>query len=282
MSIEKYEEYGPLIKRIKESIQKDNFGQTIIIEGSSAVDKLSLTLEIIKGEICHNEKGSSCDKCIACKKVDKGNYEDLLIIESDSKRKTKGYSVSQLREEVIPFLQRKPISKEGISVLIIPEADSMNEASQDTLLKILEEPKENRQIFLLCENSEKLQVTVRSRSSIYRINYMDIDLENSMIEESKTFLNMIYKKEDFFTVKNFLEENIKSKEDLVLIIDAMELNLREILIKGGNQFFSLNRLIDIINILEETKDILRYNISYKYAMKNLFLTLTYYDDKGNI
>lgn len=280
MSLEKYIKYGKVIEFIKGNIDRKSLGQTVIIEADDSLDKLALVKEIIKEEICEEKSFFACDKCKTCQKIDKDNYEDLLVLDFDESKKSKSYSVSQIREKVLPFLQRKSISSNENSFLVIPFADSMSNLLQDTLLKTLEEPGNNKQIFLLCENTYKLQQTIRSRSRIYRINYQFVDESKEEFLLAKELFRKIENQEFFFDLKVYLDDNISSREDTINLLEAMEIILSNYFKKSDFKKYTFREIRYMIMEIEKTKKKLETNISYKYALRKLVLDFKYIKNGG--
>lgn len=114
--------------------------------------------------------GECCDRCTSCQNIDAGVYPDYLLVQ---KVKGKDIKVAQIvyREReteelnvtpVRTFVARKPL--EGArSVVVVAEADQMNETAQNALLKTLEEPPAYAHFILTTTNPNGLLPTIRSR-----------------------------------------------------------------------------------------------------------------------
>lgn len=99
------------------------------------------------------------------RKVASGGHGDLLTIARPwDERKGKAKTVLPVEEirKVTPFL-RQTASEGGWQVVIIDDADTMNTASQNALLKILEEPPARALIILVAHGTGGLLPTIRSR-----------------------------------------------------------------------------------------------------------------------
>lgn len=71
-------------------------------------------------------------------------------------------------------------------VFIFDEAQDMSTASQNTLLKLLEEPPKNVYFFLLCTSASGLLPTVRSRAPVLRMElFSDGELRSYLLENVK-------------------------------------------------------------------------------------------------
>jgi DNA polymerase-3 subunit delta' len=68
-------------------------------------------------------------------------------------------------------------------ILIIWQAEKMNQAAANKLLKILEEPPDKTLFLLVCETEDQLLRTIVSRTQLIKINKLsDVDLTNALID----------------------------------------------------------------------------------------------------
>ena len=111
----------------------------------------------------HGGAMDACDICDSCKKIDKGIHPDFLLITPES---------GQIRIEEIRRIDDTLSLKafEGrYKIVIVDDADTMNQYAANAFLKTLEEPPENSLIILIASNPDRLPDTIRSRCS--RINF---------------------------------------------------------------------------------------------------------------
>ncbi len=110
-----------------------------------------------------------CDECTSCKKIDAGTHPDFLLISPES---------DQIRIEEIRAIDDVLSLKafEGrYKIVIVDDADAMNQYAANAFLKTLEEPPGNSLIILISANPDRLPDTIRSRCS--RINFAPLSLE---------------------------------------------------------------------------------------------------------
>jgi DNA polymerase-3 subunit delta' len=101
-------------------------------------------------------------------RVASGGHGDLLYIEravDASKGKEKASITVDSVRKIAPFL-RKTSAEGGWRVVIIDDADTMNAAAQNAILKILEEPPKKVVIMLITHRIGELIPTIRSRSRV--------------------------------------------------------------------------------------------------------------------
>ena len=116
------------------------------------------------------------------KRIESGGHGDLLFIEPDEEGKTEIINVVTARK-VVQFLQ-KTSSEGGWRVVIINDADKMNNAAQNALLKILEEPPEKTVLILITTAIARLLPTIRSRCRLLPFNELEPSDMRSLISES--------------------------------------------------------------------------------------------------
>jgi DNA polymerase-3 subunit delta' len=131
--------------------------------------------------LCENPKGDeACGKCESCRVFAAGNHPDFHVITKeliryhDKTGKSKGIdlSINVIRPELIEKAAMKSAMGRG-KVFILEQAELMNPAAQNALLKTLEEPSGRTLIILLTDQPDLLLPTVRSRSRIVRFAALD-------------------------------------------------------------------------------------------------------------
>ena len=104
-------------------------------------------------------------------------YPDFYYLNRGIDEKTgkerKEISVNQIRL-LRSFLQNQSWYG-GWRIIVIDDAEFLNEESGNALLKNLEEPGEKTLFFLLTKNDDLLLPTIRSRSEIWQLNPVDED-----------------------------------------------------------------------------------------------------------
>ncbi len=112
---------------------------------------------------CESSGPPGCGQCHACSTVLAGSHADL-IVEATSETFIR---VGRARELALAAGSRPTVGR--WRVIIIEDADRLNDQAADALLKSLEEPPE-RTVWMLCAPSlEDLLVTIRSRCRHLRL-----------------------------------------------------------------------------------------------------------------
>ncbi len=166
-------------ERVKNSLSKlisnRRLPHAIIIEGISGTGKRTLADYIAKAALCE-QADSPCGVCRSCHLAAVKTHPDIKRIAPEDKKKNIAVSqIDGLRE----FAYLTPHTSNG-KVFIIEQSETMNAASQNKLLKLLEEPPSNVIFILLCETSAALLNTVVSRCTVFSLSEPDF---SSALEE---------------------------------------------------------------------------------------------------
>ena len=266
MSLADWRDEQNLINRISAAIRNGNVSHAYIIEGDTQTDKEAFARDFLKAVTCKAHPGIGCDECANCRKIAHNNSEDLYVVKAD------GLSVKDKEiEMLIDNLSVKPAGE--CNMVIIADADTMTPSAQNRLLKTLEEPPGNAIILLLSDNKENLLQTIRSRCVAYRIGGFKTDEEK--YETANTLVDMLIDGEKFFYLKNFLNSNVKSRDEAFKLLDGMEIIYRNFAI-GGDERANLVRREEIfsyIEFIEEARRDIIANVNYGYALKNLIIKI---------
>ncbi len=186
------------------ALVENRFPQAVLIEGERGIGKKALAIELAK-TLCCTEENAPCGHCFGCKlAMDPGNVQSWVLpletseanaksassVSENSKAKTvedfkAGYvseifknpysttivsnvaqiSVDQIRNMTSQFSR----ASDGVRVVIIAEADRMNDAAANALLKTLEEVPTNTYFILTSSLAGRLLQTIRSRCLSLRL-----------------------------------------------------------------------------------------------------------------
>jgi DNA polymerase-3 subunit delta' len=127
--------------------------------GPEGVGKRTVATALVKAVHCIKGGDDFCGQCINCARITDGNHPDVRVIEPLASKKE--ISIQQIRELERELNYRSFSGRRKCA--IIDPASLLNPASQNALLKTLEEPPENSLMILIAPNSGGLLPTVRSR-----------------------------------------------------------------------------------------------------------------------
>ncbi len=151
--------------RIKESVAAlvaaKRLPHAVIIEGDAGTGKRTLASFLAKLAVCESET-PPCDSCRNCHLADTGTHPDITTVAPEDKKKN--ITVDQIRElRTTAYHSAHTASRRAF---IIEQADTMNPSSQNSLLKVLEEPPSEVIFILITPTAKNLLDTVVSRCMV--------------------------------------------------------------------------------------------------------------------
>lgn len=159
MALKEIVGHASQIKIFQSSIQKGTLAHAYLFSGLEGIGKEKCARELTKVLNCEKGGADSCDTCSVCLRIDGETFSDFhVIVPSGASRTIKIDDVQKVQKSL--NLSRY----EGkAKVILFTEADCLNEAASNALLKILEEPVEKTYFFLITANHEAVLPTIRSR-----------------------------------------------------------------------------------------------------------------------
>lgn len=138
----------------------------LLLSGPSGLGKRALTEAFVRARLCGSPRdGHACGNCRACKLLAAGTHPDRMLVTLEPNPKTgvmrKEIVVDQIRALSARLAMASQL--DGWQIAVIDPAEAMNPASQNALLKTLEEPTDASLIVLVTDQPWRLAATLRSR-----------------------------------------------------------------------------------------------------------------------
>jgi DNA polymerase III delta' subunit len=169
----------PAITWLTRAYQSDRLPHGLIFAGPPGVGKATTARALAALYLCHHPKDTTpCGQCDSCRLLAANNHPDFAVIYRQLRRiekkdaAAKDLSIDVIRQYLLAPASLKPALGHG-KVFIIEEADLMNAAAQNSLLKTLEEPFGRTLIILLSDQPESLLPTIRSRTQTVRFHALE-------------------------------------------------------------------------------------------------------------
>jgi DNA polymerase III subunit delta' len=156
--------------------RKNTLPHAILLRGRAGIGKNDFALHLAHTLLCQQASTEgACGSCASCLWLKEGNHPDFRLItpedemeESLSKKKSNKktqISVSQVRQ-LSDFLSLSSHQTQGCRIILISPAETLNLASANALLKMLEEPPVNTLFLLVASQPQRLLPTIISRCQV--------------------------------------------------------------------------------------------------------------------
>lgn len=150
-----------LIATLEAMIARGRACHTMMLHGERGLGKKEMALYYTMAVMCENShEGKPCGVCNTCVNVRKGIHPDVLYVPSSGK--LGGYSVETARS-VIRDANIKPNNSTGKKFYIFCDCRDISPITQNTLLKIIEEPPEYAYFIFTTESKTNFLPTIISR-----------------------------------------------------------------------------------------------------------------------
>ncbi len=165
-------------KRFAEAMQANRLHHAWLLYGVKGIGKALLADELRALFLCESPdlvQHQACGQCHHCAMLHAGSHPDFQRIEllyDDKKKKyNRDISIDQTRE-ALSFLSMSGL-KSKRRVLMIDDANLMNNQSANALLKGLEEPAEGSLLIIVCHDLMRMPATIRSRCMLQACSPLD-------------------------------------------------------------------------------------------------------------
>jgi DNA polymerase-3 subunit delta' len=154
---------------------------SLLFTGEEGIGKKLFALEIAKALNCRNRQGvEACDECSSCRRISRSTFPPFGKDDDDKARMVWSehgdVAMARAYKQIIRVGPMRELEREAnfrpfegaARVFIVEDADYMNDAASNALLKTLEEPPPTTHLVLLTSNPTALLATIRSRCQIIR------------------------------------------------------------------------------------------------------------------
>jgi len=156
-----------LIETLEKMTLRDRTAHTVLFFGEKGLGKKTIAGYYIYLLMCRNRiNGKPCFECKSCHNISDGIHPDVITAEKSGK--LGGYSVDVIRK-ICADAYIKP-NNSNKKVYIFSDCSHMDERSQNTLLKIIEEPPEYAYFIFTAESKSEFLPTVISRCISFQVS----------------------------------------------------------------------------------------------------------------
>jgi DNA polymerase-3 subunit delta' len=163
------------VAQLRQSLVLGREAQSYLFAGPAGLGKALLALRLAQALNCEQGTPDPCLACRTCRRIGEGNHPDIRIagmasqaagLKPDEAARQKELKIATVREWQRDILLRPGEARRR--VLILHDAERLNEESSNALLKTLEEPPGHVSLILVA-NSIDLLPTIVSRCRVLRL-----------------------------------------------------------------------------------------------------------------
>lgn len=296
--VEQLHQFQPLaIKRIQSSFAKKRMAHAYAIEGQNGTGKEAVASFLIQLLLCdHSNENVPCETCRACRLVKTGSHPNVLEIFPD------GQDIKKDQILQLIYSMNKTGLEPGKRIYVLHEADRMNTAASNTLLKFLEEPESDVTAILLTDRYPAILPTIQSRCqhiglrSLPREEMVRKLKENGMTEAFASTVSKMTKNIEEANEMANSESFAQARKTVLKLVEVIEKDVHEALLTVQEEWLpvfkekedtekGLDLLLfayeDIVSVKTGKESSITYP-DHMVLWKQLALHLTYEDLAGRL
>ncbi len=163
-----------VLERLRQALIRGRLGHALLFVGPEGVGKLRTARHLAQGLLCETrpaEKLEPCGRCSACQQVQSLFHPDYFEVHKpEEKNELPILAIRELCEKI----SYKP-ARGRYRVVVINDAERLNEESSNCFLKTLEEPPPHSLLILVAANAGSLLPTITSRCQTVRFAELSAD-----------------------------------------------------------------------------------------------------------
>lgn len=169
------------ISQLRQILKEHRMPHALLFSGAEGIGKRRVAEVLAAALLCSGE-GVPCGHCESCRSIMRDGHPDYHLLEPEATGKAMpSIRIEQLRSMQTEIARLPLISR--CRVVIIDEADRMNEVAENSLLKTLEEPVGETYFILVTHARSSLLDTIRSRCIPVNFGMLSVDAVRIALEK---------------------------------------------------------------------------------------------------
>ena len=149
---------------LERALNSNRLAHAYVFAGPDQVGKRSVARKLAQGMLC--DQANACGNCISCKTFSAGSNPDYTEISADGAIKIESIRELAYKMSLKPYAGK-------FKICVIDDSHNLTVEAANSLLKILEEPKDHTIMLLVTDNPHKLLPTISSRAQ--KINFGQVE-----------------------------------------------------------------------------------------------------------
>jgi DNA polymerase-3 subunit delta' len=168
MAWDRIQGHQPQIEAFTRAVSRSRLAHAYLFVGPEGVGKRTFAVELAKALLCEAPPGDgsleACDHCPSCIQIEAGTHPDFLAVTRPEE--SLEFPIHLMREVCARFALKSARGRG--KVVVIDDADDLNEESANCFLKTLEEPPPRSVLILIGTSSDRQLPTIVSRCQVVR------------------------------------------------------------------------------------------------------------------
>ena len=222
------------VRQIRDMIKSQQFPNAVIFSGLAGIGKKKIAKAAAMSLLCESED-KPCGHCPSCHSFMAASHPDYYYMEPDKTKANPMIKIDQVRA-LQSEVSLMPVMS-NLRMVIIDDAELMNIAAQNCLLKTIEEPSGLSKFILITSNRSRLLMTLRSRCMIINFERLSEEnikqgLENKGIDNAAE-ISVIANGSLGQALKLSENDGLKIREDTINFLETLsKMTIEDIFVKG--------------------------------------------------
>lgn len=173
--------HDALVEGFRRAVRRGRLAHAYLFTGPAGVGKRLFAVELAKSLLCENateDELQACDRCPSCVQVEAGTHPDFFPAVRPPEALE--FPIELMRELCRGFALKSARGRG--KVVLIDDADDLNEESANCFLKTLEEPPPRSVLILIGSTSDRQLPTIVSRCQVIRFAPLPASVVDELVQ----------------------------------------------------------------------------------------------------